>query len=314
MCAARSTRLRIPVLDGRGTPLGVDARRVVQLGVTPRITTGVLHASAGTGQVGAGVADRAAVVLRRRGDGPRPQAGDLTGLGIRRALAAHPNAQNGRNASHTALIGLLVVLCQRWGRSVRKCSESPSSRREVLTVDLDLERPVENEDQLLPRVLHRLVAAVGIGLHGGDGAGQEEAAVGSGDARQLDALVSREQRAAAILANVGDRPILAGLLLDEVRHRSVERGSDLEERGDGGDHAPALDLVDRRRRHIGQPRQLLERHPPLDPELAHLGTDRADDLVQLPHRVFPAARGRRRDARCRTIEPCACSSQDFVAK
>jgi len=56
VCAARSTRLRIPVLDGRGTPLGVDARRVVQLGVTPRITTGVLHASAGTGQVGAGVA------------------------------------------------------------------------------------------------------------------------------------------------------------------------------------------------------------------------------------------------------------------
>jgi Protein of unknown function (DUF1116) len=56
VCAARSTRLRIPMLDGRGTPLGVDARRVVQLGVTPRITTGVLHASAGTGQVGAGVA------------------------------------------------------------------------------------------------------------------------------------------------------------------------------------------------------------------------------------------------------------------
>ncbi len=56
VCAARSSRLRIPVLDGRGTPLGVDARRVVEFGVTPRITTGVLHASAGTGQIGAGVA------------------------------------------------------------------------------------------------------------------------------------------------------------------------------------------------------------------------------------------------------------------
>jgi hypothetical protein len=56
VCAARSTRLRIPVLDGRGTPLGVDARRVVEFGVTPKITTGVLHASAGTGQIGAGVA------------------------------------------------------------------------------------------------------------------------------------------------------------------------------------------------------------------------------------------------------------------
>ncbi|MGH9230036.1 MAG: hypothetical protein ACRD07_15150, partial [Acidimicrobiales bacterium] len=55
VCAGRSTRLRMPVLDLRGTPLGVDARRVVELGITPKITTGVLHASAGVGQVGAGV-------------------------------------------------------------------------------------------------------------------------------------------------------------------------------------------------------------------------------------------------------------------
>jgi Protein of unknown function (DUF1116) len=57
VCAGRSTRFRMPVLDLRGTPLGVDARRVVEHGVTPKITTGVLHASAGTGQVGAGVAE-----------------------------------------------------------------------------------------------------------------------------------------------------------------------------------------------------------------------------------------------------------------
>jgi Protein of unknown function (DUF1116) len=56
VCAGRSTRLRIPVLDLRGTPLGVDARRVAELGVTPSITTGVLHASTGIGQIGAGVA------------------------------------------------------------------------------------------------------------------------------------------------------------------------------------------------------------------------------------------------------------------
>ena len=31
-------------------------RRVVELGITPKVTTGILHASAGTGQVGAGVA------------------------------------------------------------------------------------------------------------------------------------------------------------------------------------------------------------------------------------------------------------------
>jgi hypothetical protein len=57
VCAGRSTRFRMPVLDLRGTPLGVDARRVVELGITPKITTGVLHASAGLGQVGAGVAE-----------------------------------------------------------------------------------------------------------------------------------------------------------------------------------------------------------------------------------------------------------------
>jgi hypothetical protein len=56
VCAGRSTRFRIAVLDHRGTPLGVDVRRVVELGITPKVTTGVLHASAGTGQIGAGVA------------------------------------------------------------------------------------------------------------------------------------------------------------------------------------------------------------------------------------------------------------------
>jgi hypothetical protein len=57
VCAGRSTRFRIPTLDLRGTPLGVDARRVAELGITPKITTGVLHASTGIGQVGAGVAE-----------------------------------------------------------------------------------------------------------------------------------------------------------------------------------------------------------------------------------------------------------------
>ncbi|HKA05344.1 MAG TPA: DUF1116 domain-containing protein [Acidimicrobiales bacterium] len=56
ICHARSTRFKLPTLDGRGTPLGVDVRKVVELGITPSITTGILHASAGTGQVGAGVA------------------------------------------------------------------------------------------------------------------------------------------------------------------------------------------------------------------------------------------------------------------
>jgi hypothetical protein len=36
--------------------MGIDALLVVELGVTPQITTGVLHASSGAGQIGAGVA------------------------------------------------------------------------------------------------------------------------------------------------------------------------------------------------------------------------------------------------------------------
>ncbi|MDP9463803.1 MAG: DUF1116 domain-containing protein [Actinomycetota bacterium] len=54
--AGRSTRFKMPVLDFRGTPVGVDVRRVVELGITPKVTTGILHATAGTGQIGAGVA------------------------------------------------------------------------------------------------------------------------------------------------------------------------------------------------------------------------------------------------------------------
>jgi hypothetical protein len=53
ICATRSSRFSI---GGRGTPVGIDARLVSELGITPQITTGVLHASAGTGQIGAGVA------------------------------------------------------------------------------------------------------------------------------------------------------------------------------------------------------------------------------------------------------------------
>jgi hypothetical protein len=56
VCVARSTRFKLPVLDFRGTPVGVDVRKVVELGITPKVNTGILHASDGSGQVGAGVA------------------------------------------------------------------------------------------------------------------------------------------------------------------------------------------------------------------------------------------------------------------
>jgi hypothetical protein len=57
VCAGRSGRFKIPVLAMAGTPLGVDVRKVVELGITPAVTTGILHRDAGTGQVGAGVAE-----------------------------------------------------------------------------------------------------------------------------------------------------------------------------------------------------------------------------------------------------------------
>jgi Protein of unknown function (DUF1116) len=56
ICAGRSERFTVPALDHAGTAVGIDARLVVELGIAPQITTGVLHASAGEGQIGAGVA------------------------------------------------------------------------------------------------------------------------------------------------------------------------------------------------------------------------------------------------------------------
>lgn len=57
VCVSRSTRFTLPTHGGRGTPLGVDVRRVVEHGITPKVTTGILHRSDGSGQVGAGVAE-----------------------------------------------------------------------------------------------------------------------------------------------------------------------------------------------------------------------------------------------------------------
>ena len=45
----------IPFLDFRGTPVGVDIRKVVEKGLPPRVNTGVAHKDPGIGQVGAGV-------------------------------------------------------------------------------------------------------------------------------------------------------------------------------------------------------------------------------------------------------------------
>jgi hypothetical protein len=45
----------IPPLDFRGTPTGIDIRKVVEKGITPRVNTGIAHKEAGVGQIGAGL-------------------------------------------------------------------------------------------------------------------------------------------------------------------------------------------------------------------------------------------------------------------
>jgi len=52
---AEHPRYQIPVLDFRGTPVGIDVTRVVRTGILPQINTGMAGRLAGTGQVGAGL-------------------------------------------------------------------------------------------------------------------------------------------------------------------------------------------------------------------------------------------------------------------
>ena len=52
---AESKFFTMPALEFRGTPTGIDLRKVVELGITPRINTGIAHKNAGIGQVGAGL-------------------------------------------------------------------------------------------------------------------------------------------------------------------------------------------------------------------------------------------------------------------
>jgi hypothetical protein len=46
---------KIPALDFRGTPTGIDIRKVVRTGILPRVNTGIAHRNAGVGQIGAGL-------------------------------------------------------------------------------------------------------------------------------------------------------------------------------------------------------------------------------------------------------------------
>jgi hypothetical protein len=52
---AEHGQFTIPALDFRGTPTGIDVRKVVELGLLPRVNTGIAHREAGVGQIGAGL-------------------------------------------------------------------------------------------------------------------------------------------------------------------------------------------------------------------------------------------------------------------
>jgi hypothetical protein len=52
---AAHPHFRIPILDERGTPVGIDIRKVVETGIAPIINTGIAGRVPGTGQIGAGM-------------------------------------------------------------------------------------------------------------------------------------------------------------------------------------------------------------------------------------------------------------------
>jgi hypothetical protein len=55
ICLGEHPHFRIPTLDDRGTPVGIDIRKVVETGITPLINTGMAGKVPGAGQIGAGV-------------------------------------------------------------------------------------------------------------------------------------------------------------------------------------------------------------------------------------------------------------------
>jgi hypothetical protein len=55
ICFAEHEFFTIPALNFRGTPLGIDVRKVAETGILPRLNTGIAHKEPGIGMVGAGV-------------------------------------------------------------------------------------------------------------------------------------------------------------------------------------------------------------------------------------------------------------------
>jgi hypothetical protein len=62
---AEHPAFQVPILDFRGTPVGIDVTRVVRTGLLPVVNTGIAGRVAGTGQVGAGLVSPPAEVFTR---------------------------------------------------------------------------------------------------------------------------------------------------------------------------------------------------------------------------------------------------------
>jgi hypothetical protein len=52
---AESVNYRIPALGFRGSPLGIDCRKVLSTGIVPVANTGIAHREAGVGVIGGGI-------------------------------------------------------------------------------------------------------------------------------------------------------------------------------------------------------------------------------------------------------------------
>ena len=62
-----SEAYRLPTLDFRGTPTGIDVRLVLQTGILPQINTGIAHRRPGIGQIGAGLVNPPLVCFEEAG-------------------------------------------------------------------------------------------------------------------------------------------------------------------------------------------------------------------------------------------------------
>jgi hypothetical protein len=67
--AAENNVFQIPALNFRGTPTGIDVRKVVEKNILPFIDTGVAHKEPGIGQIGAGVLNAPVEPFRKAFEG-----------------------------------------------------------------------------------------------------------------------------------------------------------------------------------------------------------------------------------------------------